>query len=377
MEQEKKYEIKKERNSNLELFRIISMLLIIAHHYVVNSGLMDLIMIEPLKSNSIFLLLFGAWGKTAINCFVLISGYFMCKSKITLKKFARLLMEVMLYRIVIYILFLIVDYEHITLNGVFKTIVPVYIISLGFTPCYLMFYLCIPFLNILLNNLDERKHLYLLSLLGFVYVFLETIPKFSVTINYFSWFIVLYFIASYIRIYPKKIFDSKKLWMALSSIFIILSITSIIGCLWIGNKMNRFMPYEFVTDSNTFLALGTGLSLFMLFKNINIKYNKIINTVASATFGVLLIHANSDTMRQWLWIDTLKNYKYFDSDFLILHAVCSVLIVYVVCTAIDLIRMKFIEKPVFRIWDKYEPKIVNKYKKIEEKVLTKISTKGE
>lgn len=31
----------KVRSSNLELYRIIAMLLIVAHHYVVNSGLLD------------------------------------------------------------------------------------------------------------------------------------------------------------------------------------------------------------------------------------------------------------------------------------------------------------------------------------------------
>ena len=31
----------KQRNSNLELYRIIVMLLIVAHHYVVNSGMME------------------------------------------------------------------------------------------------------------------------------------------------------------------------------------------------------------------------------------------------------------------------------------------------------------------------------------------------
>jgi hypothetical protein len=35
-------ETKKARNSNLELYRIIVMMLIVAHHYVVNSGLLDL-----------------------------------------------------------------------------------------------------------------------------------------------------------------------------------------------------------------------------------------------------------------------------------------------------------------------------------------------
>ena len=76
----------KRRSSNLELFRIITMLLIVAHHYVVNSGLTATdgpIFSNLLSWKSIFLLLFGAWGKTGINYFVLITGYFMCKSNIT------------------------------------------------------------------------------------------------------------------------------------------------------------------------------------------------------------------------------------------------------------------------------------------------------
>lgn len=31
------------RDSNIELFRIITMIMIVAHHYVVNSGLMDIV----------------------------------------------------------------------------------------------------------------------------------------------------------------------------------------------------------------------------------------------------------------------------------------------------------------------------------------------
>lgn len=103
--------INKTRNSNLELYRVIVMLLIVAHHYVVNSGLMDVIKDEPFSSNSIFFYLFGAWGKTGINCFVLITGYFMCKSQITVQKFLKLLFEVLFYNILIYFVFAICKYE--------------------------------------------------------------------------------------------------------------------------------------------------------------------------------------------------------------------------------------------------------------------------
>lgn len=93
------------RNSNLELYRIIVMLLIVAHHYVVNSGLGEVLQESPLSGRSIFFYLFGAWGKTGINCFVMITGYFMCKSQITLRKFLKLLCEVLFYNIIIYAIF--------------------------------------------------------------------------------------------------------------------------------------------------------------------------------------------------------------------------------------------------------------------------------
>lgn len=89
----------KQRNSNLELYRIIVMLLIVAHHYVVNSGMMEEMAKESLSSRSLFFYIFGMWGKTAINCFVMITGYFMCKSQITIPKFLKLLLQVEFYNI--------------------------------------------------------------------------------------------------------------------------------------------------------------------------------------------------------------------------------------------------------------------------------------
>lgn len=50
------------RNSNIELYRIILMLIIIAHHYVVNSGIMDSITKQnALNYKSVFSCIFG-WG---------------------------------------------------------------------------------------------------------------------------------------------------------------------------------------------------------------------------------------------------------------------------------------------------------------------------
>lgn len=63
------------RNSNIELFRILSMLMIVAHHYVVSLGISTILDVKSvIEIKDYFLLLFGWGGKTGINCFVLITG---------------------------------------------------------------------------------------------------------------------------------------------------------------------------------------------------------------------------------------------------------------------------------------------------------------
>ena len=91
------------RDSNIELYRIILMLLIIAHHYVVNSGLTEMFDLANISCNMVFLQLAGAWGKTVINCFSIITGYFMVNSKITFKKFTKILLQVEFYYFLFYI----------------------------------------------------------------------------------------------------------------------------------------------------------------------------------------------------------------------------------------------------------------------------------
>lgn len=58
--------MQKKRNSSIELFRIITMLLIVASHYVVNSGLVDEINTTPVNLKSLFFILFGAWSSVKI-----------------------------------------------------------------------------------------------------------------------------------------------------------------------------------------------------------------------------------------------------------------------------------------------------------------------
>jgi hypothetical protein len=72
--------------------------------------------------------------------------------------------------------------------------------------------LAIPFLNILVRNMTKRQHQLLICLCLFIYTFISMIPIFKLSMNYVSWFCVLYFIASYIRFYLDKNVNKAQKW---------------------------------------------------------------------------------------------------------------------------------------------------------------------
>ena len=361
-------EQKEVRDSNLELFRILVMLLIVIHHYVVNSGLMEPdgpIMANLYSWRSVFLLLVGAWGKTGINCFMLITGYFMCKSHITFKKYAKLLLEIYFYRFVISFAFIVTGYSAFTARDFIKLIVPFTYIKRNFTGCYLVFFLCIPFLNVLIRNLNERQHLLLLALAGSIFVLFGSVPFFDLAFSYVSWFCVLYFIASYIRMYPKHIFDKTGFWGWMTLLSFALSAVSVLVCTYGYSMLGKQpAPYEFVGETNKIFAVCLGVSSFLFFKNVRIRNSGVINAIAATTFGVLQIHANSDTMRTFLWNDIFRCTEMYSSKYLVASVLGGGTIVFIVCSLVDMLRIHFIEKPLFARWDKWGGRLEGRIKAI-------------
>lgn len=329
------------------------MFLIVAHHYVVNSGFSQLYDFNHITGNMIFLQLFGFAGKIGINCFVFITGYFMIKSQFKFQKLLKLYLEIKFYKFTIYILFLITGYEIFSVSGCLKMVFNiVYGVGIGFSATFVFLYILIPFINRMLSSLNKKSHVTLIGILVFLYTIISTFSLFHDTYNNLGWMITTYIIAAYVRLYPCKWFENKKLYIWSTIILVILSWMSILVVDFVGSKLGFTNYYHMIVNEHKFLALVCSFSLFMLFKNIKIKQSRVINTIAASTFGVLLIHANSDVMRKFLWQDVLHNTSYYNSPFLAVHAILSVLLVYIVCVCIDQIRMHLLERPLFSYIEK-------------------------
>lgn len=361
------------RNSNLELYRIVLMLGIIAHHYVVNSGLLSMLDFNANPLNTVYLQLFGWFGKTGINCFLLITGYFMCKQNFKWQKFLKLYLEIKFYKLIIYFIFVVSGYQEFSLGVLFKSLFSIaYSVGNGFTSSFVALYLLIPFLNILIKNLNKKLHFSLILILILVFTVTSTF-FFNASFEYIGWYCTIYIIGAFLRLYPVKFLNNKR--------FLFIAVVLANAVVWLSILLSDFgLPinaYYLVSDSNKIMALITSVLMFSLFNNIKVKQSKWINTVASSVFGVLLIHANSDTMRTFLWCDVLKCTDYFNAPIyiLLLHSVLSVIGVFTICVIIDQIRIIVLEKPLFNLIytnsTRIENFFENKYQKMKKHICFK------
>lgn len=341
------------------------MLFIVAHHYVVNSGLMDVLFERPLSHTSLAMLLFGAWGKTGINCFVLITGWFMCKSNFSWQKILKLYLHFAFYSLIIYGIFCITGHEDFKAFLIAFKLFPIRSIADGFISCFLIFLLLIPFLNILIRNITNRQHLYLIFVLLFIYTVLPTLRWYILSFNYVSWFCVLFLIASFIRNNEQRINIKHSTWGWLTILSLLVASFSILTFFWLIKTYSYYglSPYYLVADTNKIMALLVAVCSFMWFKDLKIKYSPIINTFGAATFGVLLIHANSDAMRQWLWQETVDCTGHLGDSLLwtLGYSTISTLIIFFMCAGIDILRAKFVEPHLMKFSHSIISKTINKF----------------
>ena len=358
--------IKYHRNSSIELLRIISMIMIVFHHFAVHGGFnfntSNSLSISHLWYNFIVM-----GGKIGVDIFVLISGYFLINSKDTfpkLNKILKFIMQILFYSVTIYIISCILGINRIEIKALIKIIFPITFSEWWFASTYFVMFLLHPLINKLLNNLNKNDYQKGLLLLIICWSIIPTFTTSLYQSNSLLWFITLYSIAGYIRLYGLNPKLKHKQYIALSIIFIIITYLSSIIFIILGKKYIIFINYQnYFYGQEKITVLLISVCLFMTFSTLKIKYNKWINIIASATFGVYLIHDNN-IIRPILWMDIFKNAQYQNSLIIIPYSILAVFLVYTICTIIDLLRKNFLEKTLMKIVNKYSDKWTELLKEI-------------
>lgn len=332
------------RSANMDLMRIASMLLIILLHSIDHSGV--------LEASETAMFPMHLWvrftymlAQVCVNCYVLISGYFLVKSKFRLQKLVALYLETMFYSLVIRIVFIATGYAEFSISSLLSCFVPIITGRYWFITIYFGLYLVFPFLNIAINAMNRKQHLCLNIILFILFsVLVSVYPSFKGMNSGegwgLAWFIVLYFCAAWFRLYYTP--NNKKIrylliWVALSiliAVFYIICVNMIGRNNILVNAINNQYRYDSV------FAYISSICILLFFINLKIKnlfFNKLIIFVAPSTLGVYLIHTHAD-FSKWFWTWLNLPSKMNSSMFIIIQLGGVVCGIFASCIFIDIIR---------------------------------------
>lgn len=336
----------RKRQANFELLRIVAMFMIIALHYLVKGGI-AVPFAESDSSVNYTAWLIEAFCIVAVNCYILISGYFLVESAWKPGRVVSLLCQVLFYALLIPCVMIATGMAAGSDMGIYDWIgcvLPIETEHYWFATSYLLLYLLAPFLAAGIRQMEKRQLQVVTAFLLFFFSVGKTIfPVKLVTDQYgysFGWFLCLFVVAGYIRRYGISWLDKQSHAVAgyILSCLLIWGVS--LGSHALAGKVDAFSYYENMPYTyNHLLCLTGAVSLFYLFKNMKIRESEmsgIICTLAPYTFGVYLLHEH--VLVRYEWMKWLRIERVAGSYRFVLHLIGVVLMVYAVGSAVDMAR---------------------------------------
>lgn len=354
----------KQRNSALEIVRIIAMFLVVLSHSTVHGGF------DELETSNIlingFVLKFFQLGKIGVNLFMLISGYFLSNIRINYKKTLPLFTQVWFYSLFCFVIGVIFNYDF-SFSTLTKVFLPTIFSEYWFFTAYIILYLYLPYLNLFIEKLSSNDYLKLISISFIVWSLIPTLRRVSPLGSEFVNIAFYYFVGAFFSKFPDNIFKKSNIrkWCLVISIVSFIFIEALVLLTPIANLRLKSLA-KFLFRSDSVIAFAISVSIFAVFAYMKPFTNKLINKISSCTFGVYLIHDNP-IIRELLWQNWLDNTRYYNSPYLVLMLLGSVIIVFVICVLIEFVRQKTIANSINKIVNKLFELAYQRIKKIRKK----------
>lgn len=279
-----------QRDSNIELLRLVCMFLIVFQHCIHLYAFPEVWSPDVMSGEVVVAAILTGLAYIGVNCFVLISGYFGINLK--LRSALNIYMICAIYALIGYLLHLYIDGVHIGKGILYSSVFCISHSKLWFVKCYVGLMLLSPILNAAMDSISKKTYQWVLGLLTVLNVYFGFLWKdavFNADGYTIANFVYIYMIGGYIRRYVDIEWCRKH---RTENVGVYLA-TSL---LWAGSIiLQRYvpMPYDewFWGYNNPFTLVGA-ISFFMLFISLPKFYNKTINWLAAGTFAVYVVHCD-------------------------------------------------------------------------------------
>jgi hypothetical protein len=335
-----------KRQLNYELLRIVAMVMIVILHYLSKGGVLGDSASVDMTPTRYTAWLVEAFCLVCVNVYVLISGYFGLGGT-SLEKTFKVWKQVLFYSVAIGVIAMATGLQGFDIYRIFDYIFPIVTEHYWFATAYVFLCILMPFLNAGISGLNKRQLRYVIGIMLILFSVAKTFLPMHLPWDKSGydvlWFVVLYLSGAYIRKYGLKRLSKKPfafLNYIISTLVIFLSFVIIRAIYLKTGSLADFISYGY-SYNYLFCYLGS-ISFFMLFGGIdNARLEKargLIEMLSRATFGVYLIHEHINLRYLWpTWFCTDRAAGFAVPLFLV-HMLVTVGVVYLVCSAIELLR---------------------------------------
>ncbi len=334
---------KKVRESNLELLRILAMLLIILYHYCSYLDWAE----TQYTFNKVFYVLLGSWGALFVNIFIIISAWFLSESsaKFSIWKVLKIICETSFYSVAIYVVLCIMGDTVFVPKKFLQALLSPFLGTYWFITAYLAFYLLCPLLNILVQSLSQKQFRTFIGILTVI------IPLFQMFVEGNpNWGIISMFV--YLFILTAGLKQCEKSWLEQNAkIIMIGDFLFLVLMGYLCRKSGHVEYINFFLEKSSIFIILEAFSIFFVFKNWKIKHSKLINQAAASVFGVYILHQYRPALAV-LWDKIFKTSEAYQSSFFVIYLLLTGIVILIVGIIVDMIRIKILEKPFFKLLER-------------------------
>ena len=322
--------MRSERNSNLEILRVLCILAIISDHFCGQSGVAR----ADSYSSSVFFCTMVSLSRVSCNIFVIISSWYLCESSFKVNRLFRTWMTVITYTVPITLISKYLLHIEVTQAVLWQAFFPIEESPLWFAGYYIVLIALSPALNVLLDDKNQKA---LEAVLLFLTVFLVLYPTITAHLGFFSqdiWtFMYIYLITGYIKSHNLHLKMKRGYCLAVflvGEIFISLvnGIATILAAQGItGMAMVREYAYFYRTYLQTAPNIIMAYSCFFIFNSLKVKKLKFVNKFAGATLGVYCFH-QVPCFYEYLWKNIYHSVEFINrGDIKLIYAYTFLVII--------------------------------------------------
>lgn len=327
------------RDSNMELLRIIAMLLVCIVH--ANFRALPVPTYEEVFTNvgsSILRYFTGSVPIICVNLFVLLSGWYGIKFKFCrLKEF---LLQVLFFSILGAGIYYGIHPEGFSVKDIVGHILLTGQWDYWFVKSYLGLYLFAPVLNLFVEHCDKKQfQVFLICFYVFqtvyAFVFWNGAPYLQNGYSALS-FMGLYLLARYIRLYPLCIWRLPK-WCDMAIYGGIVICTTIISFVLLRHNLPTGNLFYYSSP----LVIIAAIHFMLFFTKIQLQ-NRVINWIASSAFAVYLLHSNVYFASTYYDNIILNWFNELSRSSFLFHTATFIFVVFFLAICIDKLRIVLI-----------------------------------